>query len=214
MADQLQYHVSLHHDFQIMTSLVYQRANQLYWHSKPDYASLLTQKYNDEFIDGQEVAPAEQIAAKGSHPDASENRESDSSDDDDVNDSKIGKTSEERDAAELLEGRARGRHQSEAASLRISKIEKILSKRTDLTRQQRRKLQSRKNTANFRERQRNTNKLNMFINYELDAIINMVSTCLCKGKRKSLVERSVCLHRSRAQRSSVCSKVLTFNLFD
>ena len=33
----------------------------------------------------------------------------------------------------LLESKARGRHQSQAASLRISKIEKILSSRTDLT---------------------------------------------------------------------------------
>ena len=35
----------------------------------------------------------------------------------------------------LLESKARGRHQSQAASLRISKIEKILSSRTDLTKQ-------------------------------------------------------------------------------
>ena len=75
----------------------------------------------------------------------------------------------------LLESKARGRHQSQAASLRISKIEKILSSRTDLTKQQRRKLQSRKNTANFRERQKNTNKLKHFINIELDAILNSVS---------------------------------------
>lgn len=76
---------------------------------------------------------------------------------------------------DLLESKARGRHQSQAASLRISKIEKILSQRTDLTKQQRRKLQSRKNTANFRERQKNTNKLKHFINVELDAILNAVS---------------------------------------
>ena len=36
---------------------------------------------------------------------------------------------------ELLESKARGRHQSQAASLRISKIEKILSQRSDLTKQ-------------------------------------------------------------------------------
>ena len=75
----------------------------------------------------------------------------------------------------MLESKARGRHQSQAASLRISKIEKILSSRTDLTKQQRRKLQSRKNTANFRERQKNTIKLKHFINFELDAILNSVS---------------------------------------
>ena len=62
--------------------------------------------------------------------------------------------------------------------LRISKIEKVLAKRKDLTQQQRRRLQSRKNTANFRERQKNTIKLKLFINYEIDAIVNSVST-LC-----------------------------------
>jgi hypothetical protein len=63
-----------------------------------------------------------------------------------------------------------------ASSLRVSKIERILSSRDDLTRQQRRKLQSRKNTANFRERQKNQNELKNFLGYELDAIQNAVST--------------------------------------
>ena len=89
----------------------------------------------------------------------------------------------------MLESKARGRHQSQAASLRISKIEKILSSRTDLTKQQRRKLQSRKNTANFRERQKNTIKLKHFINYELDAILNSVS--IQKTKILSLAQRCV-----------------------
>ena len=42
---------------------------------------------------------------------------------------------EDNDLSEcnLLESKARGRHQSLAATLRISKIEKILSTRTDLT---------------------------------------------------------------------------------
>ena len=48
--------------------------------------------------------------------------------------------SDEMSEENLLMSKARGRHQSQAASLRISKIEKILSRRTDLTMMQRRKL--------------------------------------------------------------------------
>ena len=73
---------------------------------------------------------------------------------------------------DLIECKARGRHQFQDVGLRISKIEKMLAKRKDLTQQQRRRLQSRKNTANFRERQKNTLKLKLFINYEIEAIIN------------------------------------------
>lgn len=133
--------------------------------------NLLTKKYNTDFAEEPAVAGKEQADAAGTNSQhAIENQGSGSSDGDNINDD------EELSDSDLLESKARGRHQSEAATLRISKIEKILSKRTDLTRQQRRKLQSRKNTANFRERQRNSNKLKVFLTYELDAIINAVST--------------------------------------
>ena len=58
--------------------------------------------------------------------------------------------SDDEELMNLLDSKVRGRHQSTASSLRIKQIEKLLSKRTDLTKQQRRKLQSRKNTAHFR----------------------------------------------------------------
>lgn len=77
---------------------------------------------------------------------------------------------DDSDLVNLLNSRARGRHQSREASLRIKQIEQVLSKRTDLTKQQRRKLQSRKNTAHFRQRQLNAERLKQFIEVELDQI--------------------------------------------
>ena len=53
----------------------------------------------------------------------------------------------------------RGRKHQQAASLRISKIEKILTTRTNLTKSERRSLQSRKNTANFRERKKRAKEI-------------------------------------------------------
>jgi hypothetical protein len=65
---------------------------------------------------------------------------------------------------------ARGRRMQQSACLRISKIEKVLATRSDLTKAERRALQSRKNTANFRERKKKASELKHFLNIELDAI--------------------------------------------
>ena len=62
---------------------------------------------------------------------------------------------------------ARGRKQKQAACLRISKIEKVLATRSDLTKAERRALQSRKNTANFRERRKKELELKDFLNIEI-----------------------------------------------
>ena len=152
-----------------MAGLVQQQSyNPLYWHQKPDFVNLISQKYSDEVLEAQ--LDNCQNSAGSSDSKASAGGE--------ISNSSGEMEDWEHSEAALLESKARGRHQSLAATLRISKIEKILSKRTDLTRQQRRKLQSRKNTANFRERQKNTNKLKVFINFELDIIINTVSARL------------------------------------
>ena len=74
--------------------------------------------------------------------------------------------------------RKRSKQRFQEPGLCISRIEKVLSKRKDLTKQQRRRLQSRKNTANFRKRQKNSMKLKVFLNFEIDAIINQVSVSL------------------------------------
>lgn len=71
---------------------------------------------------------------------------------------------------------ARGRKLTEAACLRISRIEKVLANREDLTKAERRSLRARKNTANFRERRKKAAELKHFLNVELDAIQNAVST--------------------------------------
>ena len=146
--------------------------NPIYWHSKPDYVSLLSEKFGTDLGDDCPENAPDLLAANGgkdSHQQTQPSR------DGQVDSDAEAAADNDQSDCKLLENKARGRHQSQAASLRISKIEKILSSRTDLTKQQRRKLQSRKNTANFRERQKNTNKLKYFINYELDAIVNTVS---------------------------------------
>lgn len=43
--------------------------------------------------------------------------------------------SDDEELMNLLDSKVRGRHQSTASSLRIKQIEKLLSKRTDLTKQ-------------------------------------------------------------------------------
>lgn len=73
---------------------------------------------------------------------------------------------------------ARGRKLQEAACLRITRIEKVLASRTDLSMAERRSLRARKNTANFRERRKIANELKHFHSVELDAIMNCVSTHL------------------------------------
>jgi len=73
---------------------------------------------------------------------------------------------------------ARGRKLSEAACLRITRIEKVLATRNDLSIAERRSLRARKNTANFRERRKIAAELKHFHTVELDAILNCVSFCL------------------------------------
>lgn len=67
---------------------------------------------------------------------------------------------------------ARGRKLQEAACLRITRIEKVLASRTDLSMAERRSLRARKNTANFRERRKIANELKHFHTVELDDIMN------------------------------------------
>jgi len=101
--------------------------------------TLLSQKFNDKDLEEAAGVNSDEVKDGGQWPDDKVVEDSDNS-------------SHETSQVSLLENKVRGRHQSLNASLRISKIEKVLSTRSDLTRQQRRKLQSRKNTANFRER--------------------------------------------------------------
>lgn len=68
---------------------------------------------------------------------------------------------------EVIKCSKRGRHQQEDANLRIKKLERILCSRQDISEAVRRKLQSRKNTAVFRERQKNADKFALFIREEL-----------------------------------------------
>ena len=137
----------------------------------PDYLKLLADKYSTEFgYDCDLTAFEEQELLKKQAQTGQTGKADVVSDDDD-----------EKSEDNLLMSKARGRHQSQAASLRISKIEKILSKRTDLTMVQRRKLQSRKNTAHFRERQKNSAKLKEFIHVELDMILEMVGKVTSKA---------------------------------
>ena len=146
------------------------------WHSKPDFVSLLNQRFSDlpdEADMGNDCAEGTQkeseLLPPGQLPQAQPSKSAAS------NDASDSSSEEESEEENMLECKARGRHQFQAVGLRISKIEKVLAKRKDLTQQQRRRLQSRKNTANFRERQKNTIKLKLFINYEIDAIVNQVS---------------------------------------
>ena len=120
-------------------------------------------KYTDDLPDDSELTLEELNAHAGYHNIAHSRDEKSS-----------GNPSDDADARNLLESKVRGRHQCTAASLRIKQIEQVLKKTNDLTKHQRRKLQSRKNTANFRERQQNSQKLKDFINVELDAIISQV----------------------------------------
>lgn len=68
---------------------------------------------------------------------------------------------------EVIKSIKRGRHQQQDANLRIQKLERILCSRQDISLDVRRKLQSRKNTAIFRERQKNADKFDLFIRVEL-----------------------------------------------
>ena len=59
-------------------------------------------------------------------------------------------------------------------NLRVALITKQLSTRTDLTQKQRRALQSRKNTAMFRERRRQNEQWNYLFEVELDQALSQV----------------------------------------
>ena len=71
---------------------------------------------------------------------------------------------------EVIESKVRGRHQLQDPNLRIKKLERILTSRKDLPETMRRKLQSRKNTAICRLKQKNVNQLAEFLRYELDEV--------------------------------------------
>ena len=154
--------------------------NAVNWHQKPDYVDLLIKRFDDDKDDEEELS--KEIIAHRSDADKNSgglfstvqkvqnNKKIDERVDENNSGSELDESYEK-----LLESKARGRHQLQAPGLCISRIEKLLAKRKDLTQQQRRRLQSRKNTANFRERQKNTFKLKAFLNFELDLIINQVS---------------------------------------
>lgn len=118
---------------------------------------LLAEKYGDDLVDHNESGGAEDHenpvkSASGCASDAAADEEEDDGHDSD---------------REVLESKARGRHQLQDANLRIKKLETILKFRKDLTKQQRRKLQSRKNTAIFRERIKNAQRQKEFITIDL-----------------------------------------------
>ena len=103
--------------------------NPIFWHSKPDFVSLLSEKYGTDLGDdcaenAPDLQPAQNSPNSGRKEEFS--KDAPESDKDADND---------QSECNLLQSKARGRHQSQAASLRISKIEKILSSRTDLTKQ-------------------------------------------------------------------------------
>ena len=88
------------------------------------------------------------------------------------------KQSDDDEEGSSVPSLARGRKLQEAACLRITRIEKVLATRTDLSMAERRSLRARKNTANFRERRKIAQELKHFHTVELDAILNYVSEVL------------------------------------
>ena len=78
---------------------------------------------------------------------------------------------------------ARGRRLEEATCLRISRIEKALALKKDLTTEERRSLRSRKNTANFRERRKQAREQKHFLEVELEIVLNAVSSHYSGGLR-------------------------------
>lgn len=144
-------------------------AHSVHFNVKPDYASLLSKKFSsfhDEVITKTEEDnhEAEEITPRDENPadcNRSNPEEMSKSDDDDEDSS--------------VPSLARGRKLQEAACLRITRIEKVLATRTDLSMAERRSLRARKNTANFRERRKIASDLKHFHTIELDAILNYVS---------------------------------------
>ena len=110
---------------------------------KTDYARLLSLKFSpfdEKNSDSSDLYLEREIQSSGKH------------------------ISDNEEKSEIM---ARGRKQKQAACLRISKIEKVLATRSDLTKAERRALQSRKNTANFRERRKKALELKHFLNIEI-----------------------------------------------
>lgn len=145
--------VQLHQNFE---------AHSVHFNVKPDFAGLLSKKFssfNDEIAQDvdtmqlvEEIQPNDKNEeGKESVPDASK--------------------SESEDEESSVPSLARGRKLQEAACLRITRIEKVLATRTDLSMAERRSLRARKNTANFRERRKIANDLKHFHTIELDTIL-------------------------------------------
>lgn len=124
------------------------QVHSIMFSAKPDYVGLLSQKFSS--YDEEPEDPINASAAKKENGAESEE-------------------SVDGDEADII---SRSRKRQLATSLRISKIEKILATRNDLSKVERRSLQSRKNTANFRERRKRAAELKHFLNVELDLIQN------------------------------------------
>ena len=91
-------------------------------------------------------------------------------------------------------------------NLRVKKICKIMNTRNDLTVQQRRRLQSRKNTISCRERQKTASDHKHLMDFELDAIQNAVST-----RPSSSGSPAWCLPRPTTEQGSAnCTFSLSF----
>ena len=147
------------HKEQIMQQLQQNfQAHSVLFNVSPDYSSLLSKKFSSS-VEEQEIL--ENARKECPKLQCYENEE----------DIQFSDDEEDNEVPSL----ARGRKLTEAACLRISKIEKVLANRDDLTKEERRSLRARKNTANFRERRKKAQELKYFINIELDVIQNAVS---------------------------------------
>lgn len=141
----------------------------MHFNVKPDYASLLSKKFSS-FLEAEALEPEEQpvVATDQDKQKDSDQKATKKTNQDDA----ASNSDEEEDSVPSL---ARGRKLSEAACLRITRIEKVLATRNDLSVAERRSLRARKNTANFRERRKIASELKQFQTVELDAILNTVS---------------------------------------
>jgi len=118
---------------------------------KPDFFDLLKTKFSP--IEDTNSAPDLKIAPNLSPNNFGESSEEEQSEND----------------AQVFE-RKGPRKQQQAVSLRVIKINKLLAKRSDLTKEERRLLQCRKNTATFRERRLRNAEQKHFFEIELDII--------------------------------------------
>lgn len=148
---------NLHHVFE---------SQSLAFNNKPDFAGLLSKKFGSTSTD-----ELEELQELSLHATSSDDKK-------DKADGGDGTEKELSDGDNELIIMSKGHKGLQDVSLRVSKIERILETRTDLTRAQRRSLQSRKNTANFRERKRRAEEIRRFFTVEIDAVQNIVSTPL------------------------------------